>query len=839
MASLFEIRDLVCSYNGNREQSVLEVSRLDIELGEVVFLLGASGSGKSTLLELLGLMNNTRVSGSVLLRSAAEVHNYELLWRSGNTDQLSAVRRSALGFIFQNTNLMNNFSVYENICLSSMIQRNLGQAEAMTAARDTLRRVGMPPEQIAIGTRASRLSGGQRQRVAFARALNSAPLVLFGDEPAGNLDEKNADDLMRVLRSDLHEKSTAIIVSHDIRLAMRHADRIICLHKPESGKPATIRESDIFIRSAWAHLTAPDKEAFAEKLRSYYHINTDALQQAPSLPAEQERDYVAGGLARNYDELFYRNEGQSLLGPAFSNLIRLVGILLITLLAVGFANGSLEYLNEKLSNPFVNWLTIDIPYIRNTDSEKVIKNMEPASIREDFNISSVTRYKETSMHFLPLAQVPLIHPLAGSFKGSIMEEARPVFARTVSTEGDGDPLLRDIFEESNLLSHPARAFKPFDMGVVVTAAFLDSLGYPESTPVVYFAHNNNILPLTVRLVVKEMPGRAQVLMTELLMKAIRQPIADGGPFDLSRKTRFKVLTNSGVVGARKLARIAANFFKQPSLSWYAYNPEIKDPERCYEVQGQNPLAFTTTIQFNNLSDGLPSNTFDLIFVDLCAYAKENGIDTLYRLHDFDDINQSASSEDLKYDRISINFSNLEKVRHFADWIYQNHNSIEDHLSGALFQADLSRVREKENFFFLSAVAYIISFLVLLFGIMSVTMFVTNMLISHLSRITMNIGTFKAFGLGDQKAFKIYFFIVIQFIIFSLLAAFFMAFAFGNLINYVLKENMFAQENIQFFRLFDWRTALAVVLVLLFGVWAAWHTIRRMLNKSPGDLIYSR
>jgi lipoprotein-releasing system ATP-binding protein len=838
MPVLFEIRNLICSYNGKREQAVLEVPKLDIELGEVVFLLGASGSGKSTLLELLGLMNNTRVSGSVHLHGDKEVHNYEQLWRSGNSEKLSAVRRSALGFIFQNTNLMNNFSVYENICLSSMIQRDLGQAEAMTAARDTLQRVGMSPEQIELGTKASRLSGGQRQRVAFARALNSAPKVLFGDEPAGNLDEKNADDLMQVIRSDLRERASAIIVSHDIRLAMRHADRIICLHKPDSARAATIRDTDVFTRSSWAHLSTLDKESFALKLRGYYQINTETLKQDP-LDSLDSGGSSGREMAKNYWQLFLRNEGRSLMGPAFSNLIRLVGILLITLLAVGFANGSLEYLNKKLKNPFVNWLTIDIPYSRIEDSESVLESLKNSGIRENFHISSVTRFKETSMHFLPCDRVRLTGPLAGAFQDGIREAARPAFARTIATDEGGDPLLKDIFDESNLVSRPARSFKPYDMSLVVTASFLDSLGYPRSTPVVYYGHDMNILPLTVRVVVEEMPGRSQILMTEHLMKAIRQPRNAGGPFDLSTKSRCMVLTNSGIEGARTFAKVARDFIVQPDFTWGAFEPEVLEPERCGEVQGQTPLAYTTTLRFNNLPNGLPAQTFDTLFAQLCAFASKNGIDSLYRLHDYSDVRVSASGEELKYDRISINFSDLERVRSFAEWTYQTHNQIQNHQEGNLFQADLSRVREKENFYFLSAVAYIISFLVLLFGILSITMFVANMLISHLSRITMNIGTFKAFGLGDNTAFKIYFVLVLQFLLIGVIVAFFMAFGFGNLINFALKESMFAQENIQFFRLFDWRTELAIGVVLLFGILAAWQTIRRMLNKSPGDLIYNR
>ena len=120
--SLITVRDLICSYNLNPEDKVLHIRHLDIERGKIIFLLGASGSGKSTFLETLGLMNNTLSGGDIVLDRGDRKFSFKELWNEPGKTTLTDVRRKNLSFIFQNTNLMENFTAYENICLSRMIK---------------------------------------------------------------------------------------------------------------------------------------------------------------------------------------------------------------------------------------------------------------------------------------------------------------------------------------------------------------------------------------------------------------------------------------------------------------------------------------------------------------------------------------------------------------------------------------------------------------------------------------------------------------------------------------------------------------------------------------------
>ncbi|MBR4827004.1 MAG: ATP-binding cassette domain-containing protein [Bacteroidales bacterium] len=238
MAALFEIEGLRCSYDRDYREGVskvvLEIRHLTLPRGKKIFIVGESGIGKSTILEVLGLMNNTIVpdSASRFVFHAPDGTAADLLelWRRGNDDELSAFRREHFNFIFQSTNLMRNFTAYENISITRMLQ-GYSREEAFRKASEVLRDLGL--EHVGEERMAQELSGGQQQRLAFARAVIPDFTVLFGDEPTGNLDAENAARAMELLTARLSavQGSSAIIVSHDMHLAVTFADLVIKIRK--------------------------------------------------------------------------------------------------------------------------------------------------------------------------------------------------------------------------------------------------------------------------------------------------------------------------------------------------------------------------------------------------------------------------------------------------------------------------------------------------------------------------------------------------------------------------------------------------------------------------------
>ncbi len=197
------------------ETHALSGIHLDIQKGEYVAISGPSGCGKSTLLSILGLLDSP--TGGTYVLNTRPVQNLDLSERA-------RIRNREIGFIFQSFNLIGDLTVYENVELP-LTYRGMPAAERKTRVTEALEKVGM-------GHRAkhlpSQLSGGQQQRVAVARAVAGSPSILLADEPTGNLDSKNGEAVMELLRELHRGGATICMVTHDPRYA-QHADRIVHL----------------------------------------------------------------------------------------------------------------------------------------------------------------------------------------------------------------------------------------------------------------------------------------------------------------------------------------------------------------------------------------------------------------------------------------------------------------------------------------------------------------------------------------------------------------------------------------------------------------------------------
>jgi len=238
--NIFSIKSLQCQYK-NSPHPVLQISELTLKEGEVVFFVGASGVGKSTLLETLGLMNNT-----IGHRSDGQFHFFEdgncqkpvdlrALWNESEVS-LAKFRRDYMSFIFQSTNLFSNLTAFENVLLNQVIEGGQSVDESKSRGEAMIRRlfpILKDVEEIVDQSKAiNKLSGGQRQRLAFVRAVLANFTVLFADEPTGNLDWWNAKNLIEILLQIVKERNKlAVIVTHDIDLAVEYGDRIILIDK--------------------------------------------------------------------------------------------------------------------------------------------------------------------------------------------------------------------------------------------------------------------------------------------------------------------------------------------------------------------------------------------------------------------------------------------------------------------------------------------------------------------------------------------------------------------------------------------------------------------------------
>ena len=228
MSLVLEVRELRKDYQGG-DGGTIEVLRgleLSVSTGEFVAVTGESGSGKSTLLHLIGALDRP-TAGQVLLDGVP----YDSL----DADALAALRNRKLGFVFQFHHLLRDFTALENVAMPLLIAGQL-PAAARARAEELLDSVGLADRMSHLP---AQLSGGEQQRTAVARALATSPALLLADEPSGNLDVRNAEQLHGLFAGLAREFHTAVVVvTHNRALAAR-ADRVLTLSEgvlaPESS----------------------------------------------------------------------------------------------------------------------------------------------------------------------------------------------------------------------------------------------------------------------------------------------------------------------------------------------------------------------------------------------------------------------------------------------------------------------------------------------------------------------------------------------------------------------------------------------------------------------------
>jgi lipoprotein-releasing system ATP-binding protein len=210
---ILEATDITKSYG---DLTILNGVNLSIKQKEIVSIVGSSGAGKTTLLQILGTLD-TPSSGNLRINN---INPFEL-----KSEGLSGFRNKEIGFIFQFHQLLPEFTAFENVMLPGLI-RGDSKKEAAERAIMLLEKIGLKDR---INHKPSELSGGEQQRAAVCRALFNEPKIIFGDEPSGNLDTKNSQELHELffqLREEFNQ--TFVIVTHNKDLA-KMADRTLTM----------------------------------------------------------------------------------------------------------------------------------------------------------------------------------------------------------------------------------------------------------------------------------------------------------------------------------------------------------------------------------------------------------------------------------------------------------------------------------------------------------------------------------------------------------------------------------------------------------------------------------
>jgi ABC-type antimicrobial peptide transport system permease subunit len=500
--------------------------------------------------------------------------------------------------------------------------------------------------------------------------------------------------------------------------------------------------------------------------------------------------------------LFRKKEGASLAGKKNRNFFILTGILAITFLAIGFANGSLDYLQKKMEDPFVNWININIPFEKAAQSKEILDFFMQDEQRQRFNIAHIDGYMRNRIHFK--------HPVSN--------HDLPAIYRNINVKS---PIYDRIMSDDNILTGRKFTNQAHDqLGIIVSEQFLTKMDLPDTSAFLltnrYYDNPKILIPMPVVAVVKHLPDLVDFVASDRLYRSLNPLGFSMDMFDLSKENSLSVFIHENDSTVQKLVQEINELLVHK-------NPDIALSEFTYShVEGQLlKIFFYPEVKSLQEIDSL----YNVIRPTLNQ--------TAYHLRLYDYYSRWEPEGDPgRYDHIAINFDKLDKLRSFSEYL-----KAEFDLS-----IELSDLESKENYHFITRLANIVSLILIFFSILSVCLFISNLLHRHLFEIRHNLGTFKAFGLANSTLKKIYAFIIIKFLLSAIVFALLISFIFGmmgGMRSIMHISGAMVEDGQNYFHLFDAWTVIAVVLIGVISIAVLVFTANMILKKSPGDLVNDR
>jgi len=497
----------------------------------------------------------------------------------------------------------------------------------------------------------------------------------------------------------------------------------------------------------------------------------------------------------DFTELFLIKEGRELLGKGYRNFLYLNIMLIITFLAIGFSNGSLKYLEKQMKDPFVRFVDLDIPISKSDQINTMLYELNHDTLlQKRYLFENVIGYNG---EFLSLAKRD----------GSGEMGTKNCIGRTIDIE---DPLLDKIFKEYQVLGRPFN--REFDMGVIVTEKLLDKFDLdtsvcflPFSFPVDTERHIDTIVPLPVIAVVEELPGLFEFAVTPYFYS--QRNNYRSSPFNPAFTKKLIYFTDEDSSNTVKIKSIIENYFKREDRLSYIDSPDLSID--LFENNDTHKKGSNIMVSFTRWNK--PGDSLLMVMSNEIYNAIKSKNYSVYRIYSLKtDANQFVKD----HDYITINFTKLDSIEVFKDYFLKNYE----------LQIDVARVETLKNYRLITRLTIFLSSALILFSVLSICMFVSNILSKHLDKIHMNIGTFKAFGIDNFTLQKIYILMIYGFIFVSILLSFLLSWIFN-----------FSE----YFEIIDVRTLITVIAIIAISfIWLNFIA-GNILRKSPGDLIYSR
>ncbi|MBN1182530.1 MAG: hypothetical protein JXB49_09610 [Bacteroidales bacterium] len=511
---------------------------------------------------------------------------------------------------------------------------------------------------------------------------------------------------------------------------------------------------------------------------------------------------------KDFNKIFFREESKELFGKKLLNFLYLLLILIITFISIGFANGSLKYLKKKMDDPFIKWVDVEIPYTLANQIPDLIELISTDSLKQFFFYRDCDGYNQLTVYFF--------HKNSDAIK--------QFTGRTINI---GNPILNSILSDKNL--NAGRVWKDeFDIGLILTRQFLDDLGYTDENPsyihMSYPIMENKYIdvPIPIIAIVKDLPGNNLFACTPYFYKKRNSRYF---PFDITSADYQHELIYFSEGSRSKASQLSKNIFNL--LSNDTLFNDFIDTLILPNYSSFNP-GYDITFSFN---DDISETTSLVSFADKIKNEEFLINSDALRTYNYD--LSGFENEFYSYDNLSVNFNSLDRIREFSSFLFDLKN----------LKIDMSQIESKENYNFVSKLTIFISGFLVIFSVISIILFLSNLLKVHINKIKSNLGTFKAFGLSNTVIVRIYSFLSFRFLFFAIVIALGISLLIGEtgLFRSLFRlSGTIIDESTRYFDLLtDIKTYIALAAIVMVSLLVLPLNIWKMLNKTPGDLIYKR
>jgi ABC-type lipoprotein export system ATPase subunit len=523
-----------------------------------------------------------------------------------------------------------------------------------------------------------------------------------------------------------------------------------------------------------------------------------------------KQDWIQfNAIPHDFKHLFYRNETRELLGKKNKHFWLIVIILFFTFLAIGFSSGSLQYLKDKMEDPFVRSINAPIPAI-NRNAFQIIDRYNSDSLQQYFKYDTIVGYNKWTSYFL----------------GDLPESSnRSIDGRSIPFN---DPLVKTIVNPkiNNTIGGPF--ISDNDIGIIVTRNFIDKLDCSEEPTFVFRkTRDGRAIPIPIRAIVDKLPGEKIDYLTTQYYYSNTSSLGDKFLFEDNKKFyAYIVLDSQYVQEFQYLCEDLLDSYWESGGELEASTIDVFNYQYSYKP------VFYLQASFRN-SENIVIEQIDELFnfikqsEELIAFMKKANVNEHEFIQAYFPNQENRISR--RYDYIAVNFNDLSRVDEFAERFSEESD----------IKLEMSKIEQMKNYNFVSKLTGIMSLILIGFSVLMINIFLSNILSTHLNSIKKNIGTFKAFGIDIKR---IYIGMMYIFVIMPLLLSLFFATIFGYLgfVYFIIDVlSPFAIEKNLYFDLFNGYTLTSIIVLTIVNYYAFNVIINRIFKKSPGDLIYDR